>query len=579
MSTIIKIKTSGVNASPASPVKVGEFSYSYVAGTQANGGDRLYVGVGPIDGNGDATINHVIGGKYFTALIDHVPGTLTASSGILVDANKAIDEIIIGNSSSVGGSIKLNEATSNGSEAITIKAPNALTTAYTLTLPTATGTPGQFLKTDGSGNLAFETIFSSFTITGDTGSDTFNTNETLDFNGSSQIATAVGVVNNRVDFSIINESIGTNQLTNAGVTNAKLANTSVSLGAQTLTLGAAATTDLSGITSLVVDDITINGQSITTTASNKDITLTPHGTGTVVVPSGYKDRAGFTDNSLANKAYVDSVSQGLDVKNSVVIATTQNIDNVTYNNGTAGVGATLTYDSPIFILAQIDGVTPTIGDRILIKNQTNAAHNGIYTYGAGDVFTRAIDADTSSDLSGGVFVFVEQGTLNADNGYVFTHNGAPTIGTTNLPVSQFSGAGQITAGAALTKSGNQLDVAVDNSSIEITTDALNVKALGITNAMLAGSIATSKLASPFFFISDETSTVAQINLNQTLRINAGEGIDTTISGNTINIIGELATASNAGVAFFPTYNSGTGLGNFVVTSGSVQISTIDGGTY
>ena len=90
--------------------------------------------------------------------------------------------------------------------------------------------------------------------------------------------------------------------------------------------------------------------------------------------------------------------------------------------------------------------------------------------------------------------------------------------------------------------------------------------------MLAGSIATSKLAAPYFYIADETSTVAQINLNQTLRINAGEGIDTTISGNTINIIGELATASNAGVAFFPT-------ANFLVTSGSVAITTIDGGTY
>ena len=568
MSTIIKIKTSSVNASPASPVKVGEFSYSYVAGTQSNGGDRLYVGVGPIDGNGDATINHVIGGKYFTALIDHAPGTLTASSGILVDANKAIDEIIIGNSSSVGGSIKFNEGTSNGTDAVTIKAPNSLAAGYTLTLPTATGSAGQFLKTDGSGNLSFDTIFSSFTITGDTGTDTFTTNQTLDFNGSSQIATAVGVVDNRVDFSIINESIGTTQLTDGGVTNIKLANKSVLIGAQTIELGAAATTDLSGITSLVVDDITINGQTISTTTANKDIALSPHGTGTITVPSGYKDRAGFTTNSLATKEYVDATSQGLDVKQSVVVATTTNLS-ATYDNGTSGVGATLTFGTAVTTL---DGVTLTDGDRILVKDQSTASQNGIYVRTSSTVFTRAIDADTASEITGGAFVFVEQGTANADNGYVFTHEGTPTLGSTALTVGQFSGAGQITAGAALTKTGNQLDVAVDNSSIEITADALNVKALGITNDMLAGSIATSKLASPFFFISDETSTVAQINLNQTLRINAGEGIDTTISGNTINIIGELATSSNAGVAFFPTTN-------FTVTSGSVFISTIDGGTY
>jgi hypothetical protein len=568
MATIIKIKTSSGLGTPAT-AKIGELSYSYATGAYNTLGDKLFIGVGPVDGNGDASSQVVIGGKYFTAALDHQPGVLTASSAIIVDANKAVDEIIVGNSTTVGGGIKLNEGTNNGTDNIIIKAPNTLAASYTLTLPPDDGTIGQFLKTDGSGNLAFETVFSNFTITGDTGSDTFNTNETLDFQGNTQVVTAV--TNNQVSFSIGNSSIGTTQLTDAGVTNAKLANSTITLGSSTLTLGAT-TTDIAGLTSLVVDDITINGQSITTTASNKDITLTPHGTGTVVVPSGYKDRAGFTDNSLANKAYVDSVSQGLDVKNSVVLATTGNIGNVTYNNGTAGVGATLTYDMPIFILAQIDGVTPTIGDRILIKNQTNAAHNGIYTYGAGDVFTRAIDADTSSDLSGGVFVFVEQGTTNADNGYVFTHNGAPTIGTTDLPVSQFSGAGQITAGAALSKSGNQLDVVVDDSSIQITGDSLNVKALGITNAMLAGSITRSKLANPFIRLADESSTIGQVFLEDTLEFLAGEGINTTVSQNRITISGELATSANAGVAFFPT-------ANFLVTSGSVAITTIDGGTY
>jgi len=570
MSTIIKIKTSSVNASPPATSLIGELAYTYVAGTQGNGGDRLYIGVGPLVG-GLASAQEVIGGKYFTALLDHVHGTLTASSAILVDANKAIDELIVGNNSSVGGGIKFNEATSNGTDSITIKAPNLLAGPYTLTLPLVTGTPGQFLKTDGSGNLAFETVYSNFTITGDTGTDQFNTNETLDFEGNSQIATTVS--NNKISFNIINSSIGTTQLTDAGVTNIKLANPAVLIGAQTITLGAAATTDLSGITSLVVDDITINGQTVSTTSANKDINLTPHGTGTVIVPSGYKDRAGFTDNSLTTKQYVDSVASGLDVKDSVRVATTGPLGVYTYNNGTSGVGATLTFSTAV---TTVDGVTLADGDKILVKNEPSAgafdAYNGIYVRTSSTVWTRDIEADTSVELTGGSFVFVEEGTIGSENGYVFTHNGLPTIGTTQLPVSQFSGAGQITAGAALSKTGNQLDVNVDNSSIEVTTDALNVKALGITNSMLAGSIATSKLAQPFFFISDETSTVAQINLNQTLRINAGEGIDTTISGNTINIIGELATASNAGVAFFPT-------ANFLVTSGSVAISTIDGGTY
>lgn len=577
MPTIIKIKTSSGLGKPAT-AKIGELSYSYATGAYNTLGDKLFIGVGPIDGNGDATTQEVIGGKYFTNLADHQPGVLTSSSAIIVDANKAIDELVIGNSTTIGGGIKFNEGTNNGTDAITIKSPNALTTGYTLTLPTVTGTAGQFLKTDGSGNLAFDTVYSNFTITGDTGSDVFNTNETLDFQGNTQVVTAV--TNNQISFSIGAGSIGTTQLTDAGVTNAKLLNSTITLGSSTLTLGAT-TTDISGITSLVVDDLTLNGQTIATTASNKDIALSPHGTGTVTVPSGYKDRAGFGSTSLATKEYVDSVSQGLDVKNSVRAATTTILGTYTYNNGTSGEGATITKTAPFSALT-LDGVSLSVGDRVLIKNEPSAggfdAFNGIYVVTAvgsastAFILTRTIDADTSSDLTGGTFVFVEEGTVNADNGYAFTHQGAPTLGTTPLPVGQFSGAGQITAGAALTKSGNQLDVAVDNSSIEITADALNVKALGITNAMLAGSIATSKLASPFFFISDETSTVAQINLNQTLRINAGEGIDTTISGNTINIIGELATSANAGVAFFP-------VANFTVTSGSVAITTIDGGSY
>jgi hypothetical protein len=564
MATIIKVKTSSGLGKPAT-AKIGELSYSYAVGAYNTLGDKLFIGVGPVDGNGDASSQEVIGGKYFTNALDHQPGVLTASSAIIVDSNKAIDDLIIGNSTTVGGSVKFQEGTNNGSDAVTIKAPNTLAAAYTLTLPTATGTAGQFLKTDGSGNLAFETVYSNFTITGDTGSDTFNTNETLDFQGNSQVVTAV--TNNQVAFSIGGSSIGTTQLTDAGVTNIKLANSTITLGSSTLTLGST-TTAVAGLTQVDVDNIRVDANTISTTNNNGDLTLSPNGTGTVKVPSGYKDRAGFTTDSLATKEYVDATSQGLDVKNSVVAATTVNLS-ATYANGTSGVGATLTYGSAVTTL---DGVTLTDGDRILVKNQTTQSENGIYVRTSSTVWTRSIDADTASELTGGAFVFVEQGTDNADNGYVFTHEGTPTIGTTSLTVGQFSGAGQITAGDALTKTGNTLNVAVDNSSIEVNSDALRIKALGITNAMLAGSIATSKLAAPYFYIADETSTVAQINLNQTLRINAGEGIDTTISGNTINIIGELATASNAGVAFFPT-------ANFLVTSGSVAITTIDGGTY
>jgi hypothetical protein len=481
MATIIQIKRSPGNTAPAS-LKLGELAYTYGSGTQGNAGDRLFIGTGGIDvGTGNALFEDIIGGKYFTQKLDHVDGTLTASSAILVDANLAINTINIGNALSTGGEIRFNEGTNNGTAYIGLKAPNAITgvsTSKTYTLPVSDGTTGQFLKTDGSGNLAFATVNQFITLAADAGTpDQYNTSETLTFVGGTGIDTVVG--DNEITFNITNSGVDTNQIADDAVTNAKIADPTITLGSSTLTLGAT-TTDISGLTSLVIDDITINGQSITTTADNRDIALSPHGSGTVTVPSGY---------------YVDSASQGLDVKNSVKLATTLELTNEdtsppTYDNGTAGLGATLTFVSTITTIDGVSGLQN--GDRILIKNQSDQATNGIYVRTSGTVYTRAVDADTAGDITGGTFVFVEQGTVNGDSGFVFTHNGTPTVGTTALTVSQFSGAGQITAGT-----GNTLDVRVDDSSIEITADALNVKSLGITNAMLAGSITRSKLANPF----------------------------------------------------------------------------------
>ena len=571
MATIIQIKRSS-SASAPSTLKQGELALTYGSGTQANNGDRLFIGTGSVDLNGDATSIDIIGGKYFADLNDHAHGTLTANSTIIVDSNKAIDEFIVGNSATIGGTIKFNEGTNNGSNFVALKAPNSTTASTTFTLPNGDGTAGQFMKTDGSGNLSFETIFSNIDLAGDVGTDTYNTNETLTFTGGTGLDSEI--TNNQVTFNITNSGVDTNQIADDAVTNAKLStNGETILGNSTLTLGST-TTDIGGLTSLVVDDITINGQTLSTTSANKDININPHGTGTVKVPAGYEDRSGFDSQSLANKAYVDQVAQGLDTKPSCRAGTTADLS-ATYSNGSSGVGATLTASSNGAIV--VDGISLSADDRILVKDQSTASENGIYvvsTQGDGStafVLTRATPEDQPSELSGGAFVFVEEGTTQANNGYVFTHTGAPTFGTTNLDVAQFSGAGQIDAGAALSKSGNRLDVEVDDSSIEVATDALRVKALGITDAMLAGNISSSKLTDPLYF-TDESSTQGNVRLGGVLEFLAGEGMNTTASGNTLTIAGELASTSNIGVAKFTS-------DNFSVTSGEVEISTVDGGTF
>ena len=571
MSTVIQIKRSSGTTAPSS-LKLGELAYTYGTGTQGNRGDRLFIGTGGIDvGTGNANFEDIIGGKYFTEKLDHVDGTLTASSAILVDANLAINTLNVGNALSTGGEIRFNEGTNNGNFYIALKAPNAITTSKTFVLPGADGLVGQFLKTDGSGNLSFGTVNQFITLAADAGDpDQYNTSETLTFTGGTGLDSEVS--NNQITFNITNSGVDTTQIADDAVTNAKLStNGELILGSSTLQLGTT-TTDIAGLTSLVVDSLTINGSSITTTASNTDINLTPHGTGVVKVPSGYDQRAGFDTDSLVPKSYVDAIAEGLHVHASVKAATTQTLalesgDTVTYDNGSSGVGATLTLSTGI---STLDGYTLVNGDRILVKDESTQAHNGIYVRTSATVLTRADDFDTTAEVASGDFLFVENGTANGSNGFVQTET-TTTIGTSAINFEQFSGAGQIDAGAALSKTGNQLNVEVDDSSIEVSADALRVKALGITDAMLAGSISSDKLTDPLNF-TDESSTQGSVRLGGTLEFLAGEGINTVASGSTLTITGELATTSNIGVASF---NSD----NFTVTSGDVTVTTIDGGTF
>ena len=641
-------------------------AYTYGAGTQGNLGDRLFIGEGGVDGNGDANNITVIGGQYFADKLDHVDGTLTASSALTADSNSAISAINIGNSATVGGTLKFNEGTNNGSNFVSLKAPNAVGSDLALTLPGSDGSDGHVLTTDGSGNLSFAAPATTLTLVDESSTSTSINllTETLKITGGTGIATAlsgdtmtISFDNNAVfngidmngteikldadaDTSItadtddtIHFKIGGNDritfttgiidvkndgaqsqirlycessnahyaalqapahsnfsgnqtytLPNAAgtlvgqgdtgtVSNAMLANSSVTFGTTAVALGAS-NTAIAGVTQLDVDNIRVNGNTISSTDSNGDIVLDPNGSGDIDVNTS--KIVNVTDptanQDAATKAYVDSVANGLDVKDSVRVATAAALAAVTYNNG----AGTLTADANGALT--VDGVTMSVDDRLLVKDQASAVQNGIYkvtaTGGASAVFvlTRTPDADTAAELTGGTFFFAEEGTANADNGYVSTHNGTPTFGSTNITFAQFSGAGQISAGNALTKTGNTLDVAVDDSSIEVSSDALRVKASGITNAMLAGSIAISKLSGAQISFSDDSSTVSNIALGETIAVAGGEGVDATISGQTLTIAGEDATASNKGVASFSS-------NNFTVSSGAVTVTTIDGGTF
>lgn len=209
------------------------------------------------------------------------------------------------------------------------------------------------------------------------------------------------------------------------------------------------------------------GTQLASTVSNFDTQVRTNRldqmtTPTAAVAWGSQRITGLADPSslqdAATKNYVDAVAAGLDPKQSVRVATTANIT----------LSGTQT----------IDGVAVIATDRVLVKDQSTGANNGIYVCAAG-AWSRASDADVSAEVTGGMYVWVNEGTANGDTGWVLTTNDPITLATTALVFTQFSGLGQVTAGAALTKSGNTLDVAVDGTTIEVNADALRLKAAGV----------------------------------------------------------------------------------------------------
>ncbi len=170
----------------------------------------------------------------------------------------------------------------------------------------------------------------------------------------------------------------------------------------------------------------------------------------------------------ATKGFVEATSQGLDVKDSCVAATTANITiSTALNNGDT-----------------LDGVSLSTNDRVLVKDQSTASQNGIYVVGSTPA--RAADLATGANAAG-FFTFVEKGTVNADNGFVCTSDsGSAVVGTNNLTIAQFSGAGQITAADGLQKSGNTLSVDLKSNGglvIESTEIAVDLGASSITGTL------------------------------------------------------------------------------------------------
>jgi hypothetical protein len=261
---------------------------------------------------------------------------------------------------------------------------------------------------------------------------------------------------NSGDFSV---TTGEVTIKSGGVDNAQLANSTITLGSSTLTLGST-TTSVAGITELTVDNMNFNGNEISTTDTNGNLSLNPAGTGSVTV-NGHKITNLGTpvdDADAATKGYVDNKVTGLSWKQAVHTLASGNVP--------------LTGSTPL----EVDSHTLLDGDRVLLIGQTTATQKGIYDVaisGGSYTLTRSSDANVYTELHG-LAIFVQQGTSYANTGWVQTTDNLTDF--SGQAWAQFSGAGAYGAGSGLSLDGTTFNINVDaNGGIEIGGDALLLK--------------------------------------------------------------------------------------------------------
>ena len=215
-------------------------------------------------------------------------------------------------------------------------------------------------------------------------------------------------------------------------------------------------------------------------------------------------------------------------------------------------------------LQTIDGVSLSVNDRVLVKDQSTAAQNGFYKVtatggsGAAFVLTRTPDADAASELTAGAFTFTEEGTANADNGYVLSTNGAITLGTTAIAFEQFSGAGQIAAGNGLTKTGNTIDVVGTADKITVSSNAITIASgyVGQTSITTLGTIATGVWNGTAIAVGSGGTGLSSIAKGSVLVANSANTLSALDGGGSND--GFLAyTASSDTLSFATSIDGGT----------------------